>query len=76
MTLNQNKILKDLIVRVDKSFDQRKIGNDFPWNYDVLKNYRFLKQYQEDPDFKKLLIKAKIVHDEYMAKYGNIEVIE
>jgi adenylate cyclase len=74
---NRNKILPEIITRLDKNLENRKLGDRFEnINYDVLKNSIYWKQYQADPDFKKILAKAKKLHDTYLEKYGVIELLD
>ena len=74
LTLNMNKKITGLVSRMDKTFDQRKLGNSFGIYYNVLKNSKLYLPYREEPGFKKLLAKAKGVHDEYLAKYGMVKL--
>ena len=67
---NRNKILKDVLVRIEKGVDN---GIN---NYNSLSNSNLFDVYRKDPDFKRILEKAKKNYDANLLKYGNIEIPE
>ncbi len=67
---NRNKILKDVLVRIEKGVDNGI--ND----YNSLNNSNLFDVYRKDPDFKRILEKAKKNHEVNVLKYGNIVMPE
>jgi hypothetical protein len=45
-------------------------------SYDLLTTSFYFDAYREDPDFKRILAKAKKLQEANMLKYGNIEIPE
>jgi len=72
LTTNRNKVLKDVIKRIETEVEK---GNNTGDNsYDFLANSYYFDAYRNDPDFKRLLAKAKKNQEAKMLKYGNIEM--
>lgn len=65
---NRNKILKDVLIRIEKGVDN---GNN---NYNWLSNSNYFDVYRKDPDFKRMLEKAKKNYDANLLKYGTIDI--
>lgn len=65
---NRNKVLKDVLLRIEEGIDK---GDS---NYNWLSNSDFFDVYRKDPEFKRILEKAKKVHENNVEKYGNIEM--
>ncbi len=66
---NRNKISKELLARIEKRVDNG--SNNFNW----LNNINLFNVYRKDPDFKRLLEKAKKNYDANLLKYGNISTL-
>ncbi len=71
---NRNKVMKDVIHRIEAEVERG--NNTEENNYDFLSHSYYFDAYRNDPDFKRVLAKAKINHDTNMSKYGNIEIPE
>lgn len=74
LATNRNKILKDIIKEIESGIDQG--ASDGLYSYNVLNTSPDFNAYREDPDFKRMLAKAKKLLDAKVLKYGNIEVLE
>ena len=70
---NRDKILKDVIKKIETRIDNG--NNTFESNYDFLSTLYF-DAYRKDPDFKRVVEKARKNHEAKMQKYGNIDVPE
>jgi len=74
LAANRHKVLKDVIKRLDVEIEK---GNNTGVNsYDFLTSSYYFNAYREDRDFKRVLAKAKKNYDEYLSKYGKIEIPE
>jgi len=74
LAANRKKVLKDVIKRIEEEIEK---GNKIElYNYDFLTNSYYFDAYRKDPDFKRVLAKAKKNHDEYLSKYGKIKIPE
>lgn len=71
---NRNKILKDVITRIEVEID--KGDNSRSRNYSFLSTSFYFDAYRNDPDFKRVVEKAKKNQEAKMQKYGNIEMPE
>ncbi len=71
---NRHRVLKDVIKRLEAEIE--KGNNSGEYSYDWLANSYYFDAYRKDPDFKRVLAKAKKNHDEYLSKYGKIEIPE
>jgi len=69
---NRGKVLKDVIKEIETEVDNG--NNRGEYSYDFLSHSFYLDAYRNDPDFKRVLEKAKKNHDAKMLKYGNIEM--
>ncbi len=67
---NRNKILKDVLARIEKGVDT---GNN---NYNWLSNANLFSVYRKDPDFKRILEKAKKNYEANKLKFGNINIAD
>lgn len=65
---NRNKVLKDVIKRLEEVVEK---GDN---TYDWLSNSIYFDAYRENPDFKRVLAKAKKNHESKLLKYGNVEI--
>jgi tetratricopeptide (TPR) repeat protein len=74
LVTNRNKILKDVITRFETEID--KGDNTGSSNYSFLSTSYYFDAYRDDPDFKRVLEKAKKNQEAKMKKYGNIEMPE
>ena len=74
LILNRNKILKDVIERLEIEID--KGNNRYTFNYDFLRTSYYFDAYRNDPNFKRVLAKAKKNQEKNLNKYGNIEFLE
>ncbi|HKC37454.1 MAG TPA: hypothetical protein VKB95_15365, partial [Chitinophagaceae bacterium] len=72
LVTNRNKILKDVITRFETDID--KGDNTGSRNYSFLSTSFYFDAYRDDPDFKRVLGKAKKNQEAKMLKYGNIEM--
>ena len=72
LAADHNKVSKDLIKRLDAEIEMGK--NLVRYNYDWLENSFYFDSYRADPDFKRLLAKAKKLYDSNLLKYGNIKI--
>ena len=71
---NRNKILKDVSKQIETRID--KGNNTFESNYSFLSTSFYFDAYRNDPDFKRVLEKARKNQEAKMQKYGNIEMKE
>lgn len=74
LATNRNKILKDIIKQLESGVDQG--FSDGLYSYDFMAHSPDLDAYREDPDFKRMVAKAKKLQEDKMQKYGNIEIPE
>jgi adenylate cyclase len=72
LAANRNKVLKDVIKRLEAEIE--KGNNVLLYNYDWLATSYYFDVYREDPDFKRVLTKAKKIHENNLLKYGKIEI--
>jgi adenylate cyclase len=74
LATNRNKVLKDIIKQLESGVDQG--FSDGLYSYDFMAYSPELVAYREDPDFKRMLAKAKKLYEANLQKYGNIEIPE
>jgi TolB-like protein/class 3 adenylate cyclase len=72
LATNRNKVLKDVIKRLEVEID--KGNNSFDYNYDWLASSYYFDAYREDSDFKRVLAKAKKNQEAKLLKYGKIDI--
>ena len=72
LAANRNKVLKDVIKRLEEEID--KGNNSFSYDYNWLASSSYLDVYRGDPDFKRVLAKAKKNYEANLLKYGKIEI--
>jgi TolB-like protein/class 3 adenylate cyclase/Flp pilus assembly protein TadD len=72
LVTNRNKILKDVIKRIETAIDEGY--NTWESNYSFLSTSFYFDAYRNDPDFKRVLEKARKNQEAKMQKYGNIEM--
>lgn len=70
--VNRNKISKDILDALTDAV-QKQDEQDFT-NYDFLRNSHFFGAYRNDPDFKKILAKAKQNQKANILTYENFDV--
>jgi len=74
LATNRNKVVKEVLKQSEAWIDA---GNaDGLGSYDLLTTSFYYDAYREDPDFKRILAKAKKLQETNMLKYGNIEIPE
>ena len=72
LATNRNKVVKDVIKQLETEIDNASKTPD--WKYEFLRSSYYYDAYRSDPDFKRVLAKAKKNYEANLLRYGKIEL--